>query len=554
MYVDRADTTVNHKTYTRYLLRTSYREQGKVKHRTLCTLPSRTPEDLKAIQAIRWALRHKDRLDDSALEALRVQYVQGPSVGSLWALWQTARRLGVEEALGRSRPGRLALWQVLARLLEPGSRLGATRLGGERRACDVLGLEEGFCEDDLYANLGWLAEHQAIIEDRLLVHRRGACTPTLFLYDVTSSYLEGTENKLGDWGYNRDRKQGKKQLVIGLLCDEQGEPVSTQVFRGNTSDVNTFAPQVKKVAARFGCERVTFVGDRGMIKSAQVEDLERAGFHYITAITKPQIESLLARGVFQMELFDEQVCEVQSEGVRYVLRRNGYRAEALAASRADKQALVLAFVEERNRYLAGHPRAKVETALRLVREKITRLQLDGWIRVEAEGRRVVCRVDNEALARQALLDGCYVLKTDVPREAADALSVHARYKDLTMVEQAFRTQKTGHLEIRPVHVRTADHTRGHVFVVMLAYLIRRELARAWSKLDLTVEEGIRRLDHLCALEMQRDGQTMCQVIPKPGPEQTALLDALGVQLPEALPRRKAVVATRHKLPARRKDN
>ena len=144
---------------------------------------------------------------------------------------------------------------------------------------------------------------------------------------MTSSYLEGDDNALGAYGYNRDGKKGKKQIVIGLLCDQQGEPVSTEVFRGNTQDTATFASQVKKASQRFACERVTFVGDRGMIKSGQIEDLSKAGFHYITAITKPQIETLLKTGLLQMALFDDTLCEVEQVGVQAVLLQ---RLEALA--------------------------------------------------------------------------------------------------------------------------------------------------------------------------------------------------------------------------------
>ena len=147
---------------------------------------------------------------------------------------------------------------------------------------------------------------------------------------MTSSYFEGVCNALSDWGYNRDGKKGKKQVVVGLLCDELGEPVSVEVFRGNTSDLKTFANQIAKVADRFGCQRVTMVGDRGMIKSAQIEQLkEMEGFYYITALTKPQIETLIHKGVVQLSWFDEKICEVESDGIRYVLRRNPQRVEDL---------------------------------------------------------------------------------------------------------------------------------------------------------------------------------------------------------------------------------
>jgi len=193
-------------------------------------------------------------------------------------------------------------------------------------------------------------------------------------------------------------------------------------------------------------ERVTFVGDRGMIKSGQVEELAAVGFHYITAITKPQIETLLKSGALQMELFDERVCEVELGGLRYILRRNPLRAAEMAATRADKQARVERLVEGRNLYLAEHPRARLETAERIVREKIHTLKLDKWLSVKGEGRRLALDVDEDALAQAARLDGCYVIKTDLPKPVAGTQTIHDRYKDLSLVEQAFRTCKTAHLE------------------------------------------------------------------------------------------------------------
>jgi len=549
MHVARASwPSANGKVYESIYLRESYRDGNRVRKRNIANL---THCDAKEIAAIELALQFKDNL--AALGSLdKIQLRQGPSVGAVWIVCETARRLGIPKALGPEFAGQLALWQVLARVLEQGSRLSAVRLAQVHAACDVIGIRRGFDENDLYANLTWLSEHQQAIEGRLFAARRRQRKPQLFLYDVTSSYLEGEDNAYGAYGYNRDGKKGKKQIVIGLLCDEQGEPVSTEVFRGNTQDTKTFAAQVKKASERFGCERVTFVGDRGMIKSGQVEELSRVGFHYITAITKPQIETLLAAGVLQMELFAVEVCEVQQPGVRYVLRRNPLRAEQLAAWRADKQAHVGRLLEERNSYLAEHRRAKVSTAERVVRAKIAQLKIQAWLRVEADGRTLKLTVNQPVLDEVSRLDGCYVIKTDLPQSAAAKQVVHDRYKDLAQVEQAFRTCKTTHLETRPVYVRTAEHTRGHVLVVMLAYLIRRELSRAWASLDTTVEEGLHQLQTLCSTQLKVDGGGSCLRIPAPHTASCALLTALAISLPEALPHVETHVVTRKKLPERRK--
>jgi len=549
MYISRAAwPSSNGKTYQSIYLRESYRDGDHVRKRDIANLTHCDPQEIAAIEL---ALRFKGNL--AALGALdKIQLSQGLSIGAVWVIVEAARRLSIEQALGGGFAGQLALWQVVARVLEQGSRLSAVRLAQVHAACDVLGIRRGFDENDLYGNLTWLSEHQQGIEKRLFAKRRGSQKPELFLYDVTSSYLEGEDNAYGAYGYNRDGKRGKKQIVIGLVCDEQGDPVSTEVFRGNTQDPKTFAAQIKKASERFGCERVTFVGDRGMIKSGQVEDLSQAGFHYITAITKPQIDTLIEARLIQMGLFAAEVCEVAREGVRYVLRRNPIRAEQLAASRADKQATVERLRQDRNRYLDQHPRAKVATAEKALRGKIAQLKIHAWLQVEAEGRALKLTVNQPALEEASRLDGCYVIKTDLPESAASKQGIHDRYKDLTQVEQAFRTCKTAHLELRPIHVRTAEHTRGHVLVVMLAYLIRRQLSRAWTSLDVTVEEGLHQLQTLCATEMKVEGGASCLRIPTPSMAVANLLEASKIRLPEALPHTETPVVTRKKLPTRRK--
>jgi hypothetical protein len=543
MYVARADwPSSNGKTYQSIYLRESYREGSHVRKRDIANL---THCDPKEVAAIELALKFKGDL--SSLGSLdNIQLSQGLSAGAVWTVYEVARRLGIGTALGHDFAGQLALWQVLARVLDQGSRLSAVRLAQVHAACDVIGIRRGFDENDLYANLGWLCQQQATIEDRLFARRQGK-KPELFLYDVTSSYLEGEDNALGSYGYNRDGKKGKKQIVIGLLCDEHGEPLSTEVFCGNTQDPATFASQVNKASERFGCQHVTFVGDRGMIKSGQIQDLAKAGFHYITAITKPQIQTLAKAGVLQMNLFDAELCEVSDGGVRYVLRRNPLRADELSASRADKKASVERLQETLNRYLTEHPRAKASTAERTVRAKIAQLKLKDWLAVEVEGRSLKLAVNQSELDDISRLDGCYVLKTDLPESAATKQVIHDRYKDLAEVEQAFRNCKTAHLETRPIYVRTADHTRGHVLVVMLAYLIRRELSQAWISLDLTVEEGLHQLQTLCSTEISLDGGGSCLRIPSPSPATLPLLKALHIQIPKLLPHTETRVVTRKKL-------
>ncbi len=450
---------------------------------------------------------------------------QGLSFGAVWALRQVAQRLGIVGTLGSDRPGKLALWQVLARAIDQGSRLSAVRLAGSHAACDVLGLGP-FNEDQLYPNLAWLAENQAVIEQRLFEHLHPDGCPGLFLYDVTSSYLEGEHNALAAWGYCRDGKRGKQQIVIGLLCDGQGRALSIEVFAGNTSDPKTLGTQIKKAAERFGGHEVTFVGDRGMIKGPQIKELGQKGFHYITAISKPQIEALLKQQVLQMELFDNPLCEVASlpEKVRYILRRNPQRAREIAQSRQSKQASLAELLQEKNGYLAEKPRAQVKVALQALRARAGKLKIDGWIRFKAQGRRLVMSVDQDALAEASKLDGCYVLKTDLLADWATMQVVHDRYKDLALVEQNFRTSKTVELEMRPIHVRLEVSTRGHAFVVMLAHRLIQELQQAWAGENLTVGEGLQELASLCVTEVVINGQVKAQLVPEGRPQVKRLSD------------------------------
>jgi hypothetical protein len=550
MRLDTIHKTVNGKTYTSHLLRHAYRDHGKVRHRTIANL---TGYPVAEIAAIRLALEHQGDL--AHLASLRENLVlkQGLSVGAVFTLDAVAKRLGLHHALGHSQEAKCALWQVLARVIDQGSRLSAVRLAASHAACDVLGLD-AFDEDDLYANLDWLHEHQETIENRLFRQRHPDGKAKLFLYDVTSSYLEGTDNELAAFGYNRDGKHGKLQIVVGLLCDEQGWPLSVEVFAGNTVDTSTFASQVRKVGVRFGGGTVTLVGDRGMIKGPQIDLLEatEGEFHYITAITKPQIESLLKTGQLQMQLFDEQLAEVTDveDGLRYVLRRNPQRAAEVAAGRQDKLRVVEKLVAQQNAYLAEHPRAAVASAIERVRKKIEQLRLSACFSVSNVERKLTLPCDETAWRELSKLDGCYCLKTDLKEADASKELVHDRYKSLAEVEWAFRTSKST-LNLRPVYVRKESRTRGHVFVVMLAYQILKELAACWRELDMTPSEGVKELASLCMTEVTIKNQATINQVPVPRESVQQLLAAVGVEIPRALPYSGTKVYTKKKLPEER---
>jgi len=314
MYIDDQTYSVKGRTYRRALLRNSYRKNGKIHHDTIANLSKCENNE---IEAIKFGLANKENLASVNVANKAVTTKQGLTVGAVWLLNQLAKRIGIATALGRNVKGKLSLWMVISAVIGSVSRLSATRLAQSHAVCDIVDLDS-FCEDDLYTTMDWLNEYQQAIETRLFKARYKKEKPTMYLYDVTSSYLEGEQNELGQYGYNRDKKKGKKQIVIGLLTDDEGRPISCDVFTGNTRDTFTFKNQVDTIAKRFGIKNVTLVGDRGMIKTAQILDLSKENYHYITAITKPEIETLLKKNIIQMGLFDERVCEIQDGDIRYI--------------------------------------------------------------------------------------------------------------------------------------------------------------------------------------------------------------------------------------------
>ncbi len=400
-------------------------------------------------------------------------------------------KLGGDDAEGEAtRTERLALFLIYARLAHQGSRLSAARYSEDHAVREILEVGS-FDEEDLYAALDFLDAQQERIENAL--HQR-AKPGTLFLYDVTSVYFEGQLNELAAFGYNRDGKKGKKQLVAGLLTDAVGEPISIQLYPGNTSDPPRFLDAVTKVKTRFGGEEMTLVGDCGMIKRLGKAALGEATFRYVTALTDPQIRALLQRKVFQLDLFDEKPMEVEHDHKRYVLRCNPDTRKREQVRRKDQWEKLKAWIQARNEAVEKSSKRKPESSLREAQRRLEQYRLVRWISLQLDGRKVVWTEDAKAGQIEAELDGCYGVETDLPKPAATAQEVHDRYLDLTQVERDFRTIKTGLLEIRPVFLRKASRTRGHAVVSLLALKLARELDRRMAPLGLTVADALSRLE------------------------------------------------------------
>jgi transposase len=457
------------------LLRESYRENGKVRKRTLCNL-----SDWPAahVEGLRGVLKGGTVIapDRDAFTVTRSL----PHGHAALALG-TARKISLDGMIGPvgNRCRDLVLAMIVARIIDPGSKLAATRALSPTTAASSLGTILGLGEvdeDELYTALDWLRERQPAIETALA--KRHLKNGTLVLYDVSSSYMEGSCCSLAHRGYSRDGRKGTLQIVYGLLCAPDGCPVAIEVFDGNTGDPKTLAVQVEKLKQRFGLDHVVLVGDRGMITQARLTaDIKTAGLDWITALRGPAIKELVKGGAFQLSLFDERdmasITAPDFPGERLIVCRN----PDLAAKRTHKRQELLD--------ATGRDLARIQTAVDRKRNPLrgaTEIALVVGTVIEKHKMRKhfdLAITDTsftfarkaDQIAEEAATDGIYIVRTSLTAAVLDDVATVRSYKSLSQVERAFRCIKTVDLQVRPVHHWLADRVRAHVFLCMLAYYL-----------------------------------------------------------------------------------
>jgi hypothetical protein len=467
------------------LLRESYRQGGKTRNRTLANL---TNWPAHVIQGLGALLKGGQVADPGG----GFQIVRSLPHGHVAAVLGTLRRIGLDKII-HARPSRqrdLVVALIVARVIDPGSKLAAARGLCEQTASTSLGETLGLSdadEEELYAAMDWLLPRQGRIEEALAGrHLRDG---TLVLYDVTSSYFEGKTCPLARYGHSRDGKKDKPQIVLGLLCDVRGRPIAVEVFDGNTADPSTVAGQIRKLRERFGLKRVVLVGDRGMLTEARLrQDIDPVeGLDWITALRAPAIAALVEAGRVDMSLFDQQdLAEVAwpeaYPGQRLIICRN----PVLAAERARKRQQLLEATEKDLAVIANavsRPSRPLRGADRIgvrVGKVIGRHKMAKHFGIEITNESFVYERDEPGIAAEAALDGFYVIRTSLPAETLDAEQTVRAYKGLSKAERAFRSLKTVDLKIRPIHHRLADRVRAHVLLCMLAYYVewhmRQDLA------------------------------------------------------------------------------
>jgi Transposase DDE domain len=555
------------RTYERHLLRRSFRDGGKVRKETLANLSHLPPQ---AITAVRAVLAGKTLVDaDAAFEVTRSR-----PHGHAAAVHAMARTLGFPALLGP--PGRdrdLAYALIISRVIRPASKLSTAGWWDDVTLGPDLGVA-GAATDDIYAAMDWVTARQDDIEKQLAARhlREGG----IAMFDLSSSWVEGSHCELAAYGYSRDGKRGKPQIEYGLLTDHEGRPVAVRVFAGNTADPKTFPEAVSAVREKFGLEQMIMVGDRGMITTARIKDLrELEGMAWITCLRHPAIKKLMADdGPLQLSLFDEQdLAEISSgdfPGERLIACRNPFEARKRARTREALLAATEADLEKiAAQVQAGRVKDPDKIGVRAGKVINKRKVAKHFLLDIGEGR-ISWRRDQASIDTEAATDGIYVIRTPVPAQTLDAAGAVAAYKDLASLERDFRHLKADDLDLRPIWHRLEDRVRGHVLICMLACYLTWHLRQAWAPLTFTDEHrparsnpvaparrspsasakaafktgpgqqpirGFRDLiDHLATLTRDtiRVGSQTIDKLANPTPTQRRAFDLIGAPIPHTL--------------------
>jgi hypothetical protein len=521
------------------ILRTSYRDGDKVRHEQHGRITGFGLEHLRLLQA---AMRGEVAAVGGGSAS---RSVGSREYGASAALLALAREIGLDTVI-YSRPGEQwvkdCLAMIVGRVVYAGSKLALSQRWRDTALWDLCGVEGPVdVNTHCYAAMDRLLARQQGIQRTLA--RRHLHGSTLVLYDITSSYFEGAyeESEIVTFGYNRDGKRSHEQMVIGLVCADDGCPVGVEVFRGNTQDASTVPGKIEEVRVKYGIKDIVFVGDRGMVAYGKgLDAATAAGMQTVSALTHRQMVKLLERGVIQMDLFDTrnvvEVWDPDQPGMRYCLCKNpqteakehATRIALLDRTRKGLEALAL----PQRRTAPEKTAAKVGTLL-------DKTKMGKFVKWRMEKKRLVWSFDEEKIAAECLFDGCYVVRSDVPAAQMDAPGVVASYKKLTVVERAFRTMKTVQLELRPVYHKTDDRIRCHVFVCMLAYYLMwhavQRLAPVLRKHDTdpqtrwSIDYVIERLKSIRQERREMAGAQWYE-LTQPDAEQGEMLAALGVTL------------------------
>ena len=478
MHIQRNKSSYKSSKYKSVLLRQCYYEDGKIKQETLANL-SKLPEYL--IRTIDLAIKKNEiyyKLSD-------LKFEEGINFGDIGVIGELIKEIGIDKDIysKATKEREIALMMIIGRILHPSSKLENTRWIKER--------QEAFSHvyptinynslrvDDLYECLDWLEARKVAIEKKL--HKKRG-EPALFFYDITSSYLEGEKCEIGEYGYNRDKKVGKKQIVIGLTLDKGGYPIGIEVFKGNTADQNTIKGKIKEMREKYGVEKGILIGDRGMITEARMEELEKEGLGFISCLTHKRVKQMIEDGErIQPGLFDKKLpIEIEYESRRYILCKSEERCQeernqlaGLLRKTKEKLAKIRKVVKK------GKIKDPIKIAERVGRWK-DRYKVGKYFEYEIGEGKFNFYLNKEEIEKEKKILGCYVITTNVKEYSTEEIIDY--YRSLSLVDRAFRIIKTTLLDIRPVFHWKEKRVRAHAFVCMLSYYIVVEMKKRLKEL------------------------------------------------------------------------
>ena len=537
MFVETIKSKRNGKTYSTVLIRESYRESGKIRHRTLANI-SKLPA--ASIKLVGEALSGKGeaRFDQLSTSCSK-------EFGGSFAFLELARDIGLDTLIySRAEQWRRdALAMIVGRILWQGSKLSLANMYMDTSLWDLCGHAAGTrpdVQESCYDVLDQLLSRQKAMQKKLASkHLDSGC---MVLYDITNIWLEGEYNdsNLAAYGIGKGGKRGYKQIAIGLITSRDGCPVAIEVFRGNTSDQSTVWGQAKTLAKSYGVKEVVLAGDRGMLTPKRIEEVNKLGFRTLTALTHPQMKSLLDKQSLQPSLFDEtsvvEVVDSEAESLRYMLCKN---PETMRRERATRQSLINAVTAK----LADIAEVKRKRDPKSVCARVGRVFAK--YRIEkffswsvGEKGELTYELNKDLVEAEAALDGCYVVRADIPGNEMNKEETVAGYMALRHVEKAFRNLKTVALEMRPVYHKTDARIKAHVFLCFLSYYLlwhaQQRLKPLFQK-DRTGEQRrwslpgvIERLKSLRTNQLLVSGVQVKQVTTEPDREQREIIELLGV--------------------------
>ena len=540
MYLESIKTNLNGKTYVTHLVRETFRENGKIKHRTLSNVSKLPAVQLQVLKKSLKGIKGDFNMED-------LRHGHSYEFGASHVFMGLCKDLGLDKMIFSKktqwRDDTLAM--IIGRLVYQGSKLSLTNMHKDTVLWHLAGHELGVrpdVEKHCYSVMDELLERKDKIERKLArTHLQDGC---MVLYDMTNTWFEGKyeQSKLVSFGKAKGGKVGYKQVAIGLLTDKNGCPVGVEIFKGSTSDQTTVLDEVKKLSQKYGLKNITFTGDRGMLTQKRIDEVSETDYNTITALTHPQIKALLTKGNIQMELFDNrdtvEIIDDGNERIRYILCKNETTMNNETETRKALIAKVDLELNKKSNVKKKRDRLKVAASVGRLFERYRVEKFFDWD-VDEDGK-LSWSVKEDKVKQEQRLDGCYIIRTDAPKDILNKEEVVQGYRNLQQVEQAFKNLKTVSLEIRPMYHKTDERLKSHIFISTLAYYIQWNAMQRLKPLfdqdgefkekRWTFEVVLERLKSIRMTEVLIDNIVIKTEISQPDEEQQQILDLLRVKL------------------------